>query len=750
MSNENASQINREVIEILPDSGRNSQWRPAIGNETIQVLQNTDLPPENIDAIREEAVFILSKCIPPTNRSGQETGLVVGYIQSGKTLSFTTVAALACDNHYPIVIVIAGTSIPLTDQSKKRLRNDLKLDERQDRKWRHIHNPRLENNDHSRIANILSEWQDESVPSAERRTILITVMKHHGHLFHLINVLTNIDLHNVPVLIIDDEADQAGLNNLIREGDESTTYQRLRLLKDRIPHHVFLQYTATPQGPLLINLIDVLSPGFAVALTPGNNYVGGRHFFLEEVSLVREIPAFEIATRNNPIHEPPESLLQALRLFFLGVAIGWVRDNGQGNRSMMIHPSQRTIGHQQYQIWVTAIRDTWLQILQSPGNPDYADLIDDFRSAYDDLRTTIDDLESFEMLVQRLLHAIRRTELHLVNAQSGRTPQVDWSGAYSHILVGGQALDRGFTVEGLTVTYMPRGVGARRADTIQQRARFFGYKLPYLGFCRVFLEQAVANAFRRYVEHEEDIRRRLIEHAQKQRPLSELRRTFLLARNLLPTRDSIIDIDYVRANINEGWFYPKAPHDSHQYVIRNMSVLNGLVADLSFASDNGHNDRTEMQRHKVARSVSLRHVYEQFLTSLQFARLNDAQNFLGVLVIIGRHIEAHPDAECTVYQMSCGYPRERNLNDKSEIPNLFQGASPVYPPERRGEIYPGDRAIRAETGVTIQLHYLNIPDFTEQNPDHRIVLNIALWIPHEMVGDVIIQDQGNLMDFNEE
>ncbi len=749
MSNGNASQKNTEVIQILPDNKGNLQWRPAIGNETMEVLQNT-LPPENADAVREEAVSILSRCIPPTEDSGQETGLVVGYIQSGKTLSFTTVAALACDNHYPIVIVIAGTSIHLTDQSKRRLRNDLRLDERHYRKWRHLHNPRLENTDHNLIANILAEWQDDSVPLAEQRTILITVMKHHSHLLHLINVLSNIDLHNIPVLIIDDEADQAGLNNLIREGEESTTYQRLRLLKDRIPHHVFLQYTATPQGPLLINLIDVLSPGFAIALTPGDGYVGGRHFFLEEISLVREIPTSEIATRNNPLHEPPESLLQALRLFSLGVAIGWVRDSGQGNRSMMIHPSQRTVGHRQYHTWVISIRDAWLQILQDPSSPDYEDLIDDFRPAYNDLHTTIEDLEPFEVIVQRLLSAIRRTELHLVNAQRGRTPQVDWSGSYSHILVGGQALDRGFTVEGLTVTYMPRGVGARRADTIQQRARFFGYKMSYLGFCRVFLEQAVAIAFRRYVEHEEDIRRRLIEHTQTQRPLSELRRTFLLSRNMVPTRDSIIDIDYVRANFNEGWFYPRAPHDSRKYVRRNMSILNSFVGNLTFTPDTGHNDRTEMQRHNVTSNVSLRHVYEQFLINLQFSRLNDAQNFLGVMVIIRRHIEEQPNAECVIYKMSGGRTRERNLNSYSEIPNLFQGAYPVNPPERRGTIYRGDRAIHSDTGVTIQLHYLNIPQFSEQNSDHPIVPNIALWIPREIAGDVIIQDQGNLTDFNEE
>jgi hypothetical protein len=83
-------------------------------------------------------------------------------------------------------------------------------------------------------------------------------MKNHRHLTNLIAVLNQLNLRGIPVLIFDDEADQAGLNNLINQGEESTTYHELRMLKEAVPHHTFLQYTATPQGPLLINLIDVL------------------------------------------------------------------------------------------------------------------------------------------------------------------------------------------------------------------------------------------------------------------------------------------------------------------------------------------------------------------------------------------------------------------------------------------------------------------------------------------------------------
>ena len=82
------------------------------------------------------------------------------------------------------------------------------------------------------------------------------------------------------------------------------------------------------------------------------------------------------------------------------------------------------------------------------------------------------------------------------------------------------ALDRGFTVDSLSVTYMPRGVGVGNADTLQQRARFFGYaKLKgYFGICRVYLEQALKVAFTDYVEHEQIMRGELEKSQDRRRP----------------------------------------------------------------------------------------------------------------------------------------------------------------------------------------------------------------------------------------
>src|SRR5947209_1681023 len=112
-----------EMIAQAPNRGR--LWMPRVGEETMSLLQ--DFPEDNRDTVRDEAVAVLSRCVPPTASCGHETGLVVGYVQSGKTMSFTTVSALAQDNQYQMIIVITGISINLFRQSKERLQEDLRL-----------------------------------------------------------------------------------------------------------------------------------------------------------------------------------------------------------------------------------------------------------------------------------------------------------------------------------------------------------------------------------------------------------------------------------------------------------------------------------------------------------------------------------------------------------------------------------------------------------------------------------------------
>ncbi|MHB8618479.1 MAG: Z1 domain-containing protein [Chloroflexota bacterium] len=727
-----------ELIQVIPDAGEdNGRWNPTVGPETESLLANLRLPDQDErNRVRAEAFDILRRAVPPRAQEGSETGLAIGYVQSGKTMSFTTVAALARDNRYPMIIIIGGVSTSLFGQSEQRLIRDLRLEERNDRNWLRLSNPKLQ--DRGSIEGILEDWADDSVPDEQRQTVLITVMKNHRHLSNLNRLLTQLQLTAVPVLVIDDEADQAGLNSAVRRGAESTTYRRILAIRRSLAHHTYLQYTATPQAPLLINLIDMLSPGFARLLTPGATYTGGQEFFRDNSPYVRVIPAIEIPTPNNPLTGPPESLLFALKLFWLGVTVG-VRRNEAANRSMMVHPSQQTAPHAQYFLWVQQAQQNWLRLLQLPDtSPDREELITEFAQAHAELQTTVADLPPLEELLAVLPRAIRRTVITEINATRGRTPAIDWLGSYAHILVGGQAMDRGFTVEGLSVTYMPRDVGVGNADTIQQRARFLGYKAGYLGYCRVFINRDTLVAYRAYVDHEEDIRRRLARHAETGRPLSEWKRAFFLDANLSPTRAEVLDLDYMRGNYADDWVQTRAPHDSDDAVAAKRAVVDDFLSRLELQPDEGSPDRTDAQRHLVTDGVPLAGALERLLLPFRLIRLSDSERFTGVMLQIKRHLDDNPNATCCIYRMRPDYNETRRANAEDEVPNLMQGANPPT--------YEGDRALRAPGGVTIQIHILGI----ESRVDGALrrveqVPALAVWMPGNVAGTWITQPQGRTL-----
>lgn len=746
-----------ETIEMHNNS-TNGDWQPFVGGETNELLQskgftNADQTLNRIgERILEETYRIMQVCGNPHNSTNNETGIVIGYVQSGKTLSFTTLTALARDNNYQIVIVIAGVSTNLVNQSTQRLANDLRLNTRFDRKWTLLPNPTRPQNTEV-IETTLAQWADPTFPNERCRTLLITVMKNTFHLNNLLEVLNRQNLQGVPTLIIDDEGDQASLNTRARwaarrgievenltENQVSTIYRKLTALRSIFPHHTFLQYTATPQANLFINIMDRLSPNFIRLLTPGQEYTGGIEFFRNNSNLIVEIPANEISTNNNQLFEIPESLKSALRIYFLGVVAGEINKD-QRNRTMLVHPSRLQGDHSDFTSWIRNTCNSWQRLLSGNDEDDKKDLLNEFRASYGKLRQTVSNLQSFEDLTgTNLIHAIRYTQVVEVNSRNGETPQIPWNDFYSWILVGGQSMDRGFTVEGLTVTYMPRNIGTANVDTIQQRARFFGYKRNYLGFCRVYLDQVTIDAYNFIVEHEEDVRNRLLEFDLNNRHLNDWDREAVLDQMLNLTRRSVIYDNLNRDTFGSDWFTINAPHDTEELIEANRDALFTFLRSncANFIQDEGHINRTEEQKHLVAR-ITIKDCLEHLLNKLRYTRESDSATYSSLRGILKGYIEEHKDDECLVYLMSASSienwgGRTRKLNRNDEVQQYFQGESPAKLPFKKGEVYPGDREIKYENLLTIQVHLLNL-----RGTDFERVPSLAIWIPEHIGTDIIRQ-----------
>lgn len=697
---------------------QHNQWQPSEGEALRRLgahLVDTGFlkSPKDFAPVRQSALRIASRCAPFGGPDDIKTGLVVGYVQSGKTLSMASVASAASDNGCRLVIVLAGTKRNLLTQSAGRFKKDLRANGKYSDAWMMMDSTESLDSatNRKRFYDCLQEWKDDFVDEEDKSPIFWTVMKHHAHLDGLRAILAEHDLHGIPTLIIDDEADQAGLNTTPDEEEDSTTFTAIRELRACLPHHTYLQYTATPQAPLLISLADLLSPDFAEVLEPGKGYTGGTTFFAPNSPYVRMIPQDDLFSPGDTPDSPPESLVQALKYFFVGTALDYITDKST-KRSMLIHPSRLTDDHGTFVMFVEHLMSQWLQLLRlSPTDPDRKEFVDELRETYGELTAQVSDPPPFDEALLKKMGLLlgRRSLAQEVNAKA---EEVDWTAATAHILVGGEKLNRGYTVENLSVTWMPRDAGGWNADTLQQRARFFGYKRSYLENCRVFLHPDVMAAFHGYVEHEQDIRRQLKEH--EGRPLNEWKRAFFMDRRSRPTRANVLTDPYFRSREGDWWRQTR-PHGPE--------AAGNLTHAQRLQSLDEFEPHPEFPQHLVSH-VPLEAVRD-ILLDWSVSGHADIVGFFAVRCWISDLLENEPNAVCQVLQIrgKGGKARTRKP-DRRDTVKLFEGR------RSSGQKYPGDGAVHAPAGVTVQLHMLQMGD--------AAVPAIAVRVPEDLRSNPVI------------
>ena len=699
-----------------------------------------------------EAQRILGRCLPPTKTGTPETGLVVGYVQSGKTLSFETVIALARDNGYGLIIVLAGTKNNLLEQSEDRLKKDFGIEDGGD-DWYHLHNPTT--GQKSDIETKVNAW----LKKPTKKAVLITVLKHGGWIEKLAKVLGGITLDAVPSLIIDDESDQASLNTKaarIKAGHEavsaaSTTYASILKLRAVLPHHSYLQYTATPQAMLLLAQTDYLNPNFAELVTPGDAYTGGKAFFKGPLKLVENIPAQQVATPTRALTGPPPTLLEALRSFLLVAAQhSLTRQRGpkpkDRNRSMMVHPAVVTTSHKQYKAWLDrglkTLRSTVEKLLVS--NPAAAEAL--FQAEYDSLLRTFPSIRLLpELIAEQEEEVFDNLKIVEINGTKDAEEKVNWKSNRYWVLVGGAKLDRGYTVEGLCTTYMPRPLGAAPgADTLQQRARFFGYKSAYLGLCRIYLQASVEAAFSEYIEHEEFVREALV--AQRGKPLSAWRRDFILTDLLKPTRPNVVGLGTRRIPVN-GWLVPSAMQNDDVAADANRKLLSNLVPKWSQNYGAAVNAATLFKGatsspHDVIEAVPLEVVLSDFLLKVQVRDARDAEEHSAMLIALGALRKNHPTLKVDVFLMNRLTVVYRTRDIGHGLPATHRYA-PMnqYFSQSAGTL--NDRQHCFPDRISLHLRKFNLG--TEQrDPTSADVFDVtwfALNVPHDLRKSLLIEDR---------
>ena len=171
-------------VKIVEKTKRKNNCTIIPGNLNDYLYANQEKPLPHLikSRIRDQAIDILCKCVKPSYKeSGKisETGVVIGYVQSGKTLSFTSVISLAADNDYKIIIVIAGRDILLLDQTDERLKKDLG-EVKNGRKYSFYNNPGFKDKN-----DIITQLNNIRKP-----TLIITILKHQKYLYELAQLLS--------------------------------------------------------------------------------------------------------------------------------------------------------------------------------------------------------------------------------------------------------------------------------------------------------------------------------------------------------------------------------------------------------------------------------------------------------------------------------------------------------------------------------------------------------------------------------
>ena len=572
-------------------------------------------------------------------------GLVVGHVQSGKTSNFTGVIARAADAGYRLIIVLAGTMNILRDQTQRRLDRELigrpfiSAEEEEtyavdiDNFVDHGGFPSEAGGvDWHRLTNIEGDYKrlKQGIQSLEFRKRDKSKPFNHPDNLHFDDVRVLVvkktpsvlkkvaaDLNaiksrlaDIPTLVIDDESDQASPNTRKPTDKEikdrtATNLAIVNLLK-QLPRAQYVGYTATPFANVFVdpNLSEDLFPrDFIISLPRPDNYMGVSDFHdldrpdkslpgPNEQALVRDIRGED---------EEPENLQQALDSYILTGAIKLYRQSLRPelakrfrHHTMLVHSSVRKDDHAEM---AEKVRNTLNNggyttgaangRLEDLWNTDFAPVCALRADGYP-VPASFAEIAPFLGPCWAKLHSGPKSVL-VVNGEANDNPDFESDDIWK-IVVGGAKLSRGYTIEGLTVSYYRRRTGA--ADTLMQMGRWFGYRDSYRDLIRLYIgrEEQIRNetvdlyeAFEAICRDEIDFRQELHKYANPPsgKPLLPIQVPPLVPSHLLqPTATNKMYNAVVEfQNFAQDWKEPTlAPHDDAE-IRKNQKLLEKMLKD---------------------------------------------------------------------------------------------------------------------------------------------------------------------------
>jgi len=559
-------------------SSRKKDWRYWQRYDEWLELKLSETELAKLDQSTDTVLGLLED--PLREDNWDRRGLVVGHVQSGKTSHYTGLMCKAADAGYKIIIVLAGMHNNLRSQTQVRLDEGFLGYESkpiaEDIKITGVGeidgDPAIRPN----FATNRSDKGDFSTAAArnlgitpEQRPWLFVVKKNKTVLMRLLSWIRNhvansVDetgrkiVTNLPLLVIDDEADHASVDTgeqlFDAEGNPDEEHQpkainkHIRRILNSFTRSAYIGYTATPfanifiheQGATREDGPDLFPSAFIVNLAAPSTYVGPMRLFgvsaedgSKSLPLIRKIADHAsmdglsgwMPTKHKNGHIPlydgkdaiPPSLQEAVNAFVLSCAVRYMRGQQSEHSSMLVHVTRfnsvQQLVTKQISDYLLHIRqritrkighEEILKSLKALYENDFLPTSEQVRAQTEDTASVISS--TWDEITRALPEVLADIQVRMINgtAKDALDYTEHQNSGLKVIAVGGDKLARGLTLEGLSVSYFLRA--SKMYDTLMQMGRWFGYRPGYLDVCRLYTTPDLSTWFRHIAEASEELR----------------------------------------------------------------------------------------------------------------------------------------------------------------------------------------------------------------------------------------------------
>ncbi|WP_295936184.1 Z1 domain-containing protein [uncultured Alistipes sp.] len=474
--------------------------------------------------------------------SNHINGLLLGNVQSGKTVQTLGIISKLADEGFRIFLLLTTDNVYLQKQTFERASDTLK------------------------DFDVIGEYDDVRFMSSGLNKPIVIVLKKNTNVLRKWRNLLSSSGYCIakPIVIFDDEADAASLNTLVNKKRVSTINNHLASIKALSSSSIYFQVTATPQANLLQSAISGWKPAFVTYFPPGNGYVGGDFIYSEPTSYcIKFTGESELDDVRDDSNFIPLGLRKSLMSFL--VVCGHLQEVGQQTCSFLIHPSVRINDHE---IFAGKIGEHLNYILNEIDDPSFDS---DLKAAWQDLQATKPDITNYED-VKRNIASILYDQTLKILVLNSRTPiDVDYGRGFN-ILIGGNSLGRGLTLPKLQTVYYCRKSKTPQADTFWQHSRMFGYDRD-AGLMRIFTPPTLHKLFTELNNSNRVLIRQIENYGLEGVQL-------IYSPKIRPTRKNVIDneqLNFVAGGVN---YFPSDPIQENTDTIDN--ILSGYTEDTGY------------------------------------------------------------------------------------------------------------------------------------------------------------------------